>query len=229
MIADRIKQIEMPQYFYSVVDKNKDNIECIKLIIENDNLPVPIYNDNGETIGFLPCDLYDTPEEGVVIRDTLDTNYKNDINVGKLEQYCMTKNADGFNVGFDKDKCLEYIKNTFDLKKHYRLLKVEKSTDRKECIDEIFNTDLSYFKSLFTDDISNDLLRDIISYGYLTEIADHCGFDLLVKRGYIGKLIENGYENELIKNGFQSEINEYRDNTQISEDQEESNDIDFYI
>lgn len=223
-MIERIKQIDLPQYFYSVVDKNKDNIDCVKLMVEHDNLPVPLYNDDGETIGFLPYDTYDG-----IIRDTLDTNYKNDFNVGKLEKYCLTKNDDGYYVNFNKDKCLEYLINAFDLKKHYKMLKVEKSTDRKDCIDEIYNTDISYFKSLFTNDISDDLLRDIISFGYLNDIADNCGFELLVNRGYIGKLIENGYENELIKEGFQSEVNEYNDNIQINDDPIEETNVDFYI
>lgn len=223
-MKNRLKFYELPQYFYGVVNDNIDDIYCLKEMVEHNELPVPLYDDNNEVNGFLCYSCFH------VIRDSLNPKYNNDIEVGKLENYCMVPSGeDGFRF-FDKEKCLEYLMNHFNIKNKYRELKIEQSTDRQKCVKEIYDTDISFFNSLFNDDINDDLLKDIISFGYMQDIINAVGYTLLVNRGYIGKLIEDGYENDLIQNGFQNEVNEYHSlNDNKDEEKQTVDEIDFYI
>ena len=219
----RIKNYELPQYFYGVVNDNIDDIYCLKEMVEHNELPVPLYDDDHEINGFLCYSCC------AVIRDSLNPKYNNDIEVGKLENYCMIPSGeDGFRF-FDKEKCLEYLMNHFNIKNKYIELKMEISTDRQNCLRELYNTSKYLFNSLFNDNISDDLLKDIISFGYLKDIINAVGYSLLVKRGYIGKLIEDGYENDMIECGFQSEINEYHALNDKKEETNTADNIDFYI
>jgi hypothetical protein len=120
--------------------------------------------------------------------------------------------------------------NHFNIKNKYIEIKIEKSTDRQNCLKELYNTSKYFFNSLFNENISDDLLKDIISFGYMKDIINAVGYTLLVNRGYIGKLIEDGYENDLIQCGFQNEVNEFHSlNDKKDDNTNKVDDVDFYI
>ena len=104
-MMNRIKDCDLPLYFYGLYTKYKDDQDYKHYILDHKALCLPLLSDSGEVRGFIAYDLY----EPGVIRQPLDFSLKNDNLYKELNEYCMTpKGEDGF-LYFDKEKCVNKI------------------------------------------------------------------------------------------------------------------------
>ena len=104
-MIERIKNYELPLYFYGLYTKYKDDTDYKHYILDHKALCIPLLDDNGDVRGFTAYDLY----EPGVIRQTLDYSLKKDYKYIELNEYCMVpEGEDGF-LYFDKEKCVKKI------------------------------------------------------------------------------------------------------------------------
>jgi len=107
-MTDRIKNCDLPLYFYGLFVKYKDNPDYQHYIQDHKALCLPLLNKDGEARGFIAYDLYDG-----FIREPLDKSLLKDDAYKKLRDYCMIpQGEDGF-LFFDKDKCVNKLNDFF--------------------------------------------------------------------------------------------------------------------
>lgn len=101
----RIKNYELPLYFYGLYVKYKDDPDYKHYILDQKALCLPLINDDGNVRGFIAYDLY----EPGIIRQLLDYSLIKDSKYIELNEYCMVpEGEDGF-LYFNKEKCVKKI------------------------------------------------------------------------------------------------------------------------
>ena len=104
-MMNRIKNYELPLYFYGLYVKYKDDPDYKHYILDRKALCLPLINDDGNVRGFVAYDLY----EPGIIRQPLDYSLIKDSKYIELNEYCMVpEGEDGF-LYFNKEKCVKKI------------------------------------------------------------------------------------------------------------------------
>lgn len=134
-MTDRIKDCDLPLYFYGLYVKYKDDPDYQHYIQDKKALCLPLLNEDGEARGFISYDLYDS-----FIRQPLDYSLLKDDKYKELNAFCMLpKGEDGF-LYFDKDKCVNKLNEFFmEIDTTVSIEEIEEDTEEPEETMDIIN------------------------------------------------------------------------------------------
>lgn len=134
-MTDRIKDCDLPLYFYGLYVKYKDDPDYQHYIQDKKALCLPLLNEDGEARGFISYELYDS-----FIRQPLDCSLLKDEKYKELNAFCMIpKGEDGF-LYFDKDKCVNKLNEFFmEIDTTVSVEEIEEDTEEPEDTMDIIN------------------------------------------------------------------------------------------
>lgn len=134
-MTDRIKNCDLPLYFYGLYVKYKDDPDYQHYIQDKKALCLPLLNEDGEARGFIAYDLYDG-----FIRQPLDYTLRKDHKYKELNDFCMMpKGEDGF-LYFDKDRCVNKLNDFFmEIDDSVSVEEIDEDTEETEDTMDIIN------------------------------------------------------------------------------------------